>query len=457
MNLSEFVRRGAQSVTPNGPTPALSTGINPESFKAQVPATVYGNHGRSMGPPLRNQHVHPRDRSDMFGTDAGSIDDSVGVVDNHNNHALDEPDDQVYDDGEEDSEEDNKPDEDLDDDDPDVIDVETKTGFRPVSRLREPDLHRSVAQSMANNRRNAAQTDPSSYPPTTSGEPSVVAQEEHRPVNQPRQQPLQQSSNPHHAHDNRATRQSLPVPPPPIQTQKQANSQTVLTVPVHSHNPVPPRNVANGQRTIQAHRQTVPATHFSHRTVLTKKDSKNAEPAFDTRLQENRRGNDALPDTPHSDNDPIDDESPGPDTDYDEATLFKMDFAQLQAQDYDVDLRNPRHDPDRDMTGDELDNQLAHHQNLSKQEQSVFFASLNIDEWEHAGDWFQAKFADMFQRFKENRRDKRKSSYGFEARIAERHGMVVKKRKTTDDALQAMKGAGASVLDTPRKMRQKKS
>ncbi|KAL1582848.1 hypothetical protein WHR41_08646 [Cladosporium halotolerans] len=83
-----------------------------------------------------------------------------------------------------------------------------------------------------------------------------------------------------------------------------------------------------------------------------------------------------------------------------------------------------------------------------------FFASLDIDEWEEAGDWFLDQFGDTLKKLKQVRREKRKAALAFEREIEEREAVLHKKRFITQEALDGMKTSGVAVLQgTPRKGR----
>jgi hypothetical protein len=78
--------------------------------------------------------------------------------------------------------------------------------------------------------------------------------------------------------------------------------------------------------------------------------------------------------------------------------------------------------------------------------QSEFFASLNIDEWEEAGDWFLDRFSDTIKALKNVRREKRKAARALEDEIEQRETHVSKKRALTNVAMSGMKSSGAAVL-----------
>lgn len=114
-----------------------------------------------------------------------------------------------------------------------------------------------------------------------------------------------------------------------------------------------------------------------------------------------------------------------------------------------VPFKLPEHLPN--MT---LSEQLSSAARLSSDQQVSFFASLQMDAWEEAGDWFLDRFGELVSRFKTARQEKRKAARTFEDEIEKRHEAISKKRKVTEDALGEMKINGALILQgTPRKAR----
>ena len=101
-----------------------------------------------------------------------------------------------------------------------------------------------------------------------------------------------------------------------------------------------------------------------------------------------------------------------------------------------------------------LTDKLVQLNGAEAQTQSHFFASLNIVEWEEAGDWFLDRFGDTIKRLKDVRREKRKAARAFEDEIEVRETAVNKKRTLTNAAMVEMKTSGAAVLQgTPGKKR----
>jgi len=134
--------------------------------------------------------------------------------------------------------------------------------------------------------------------------------------------------------------------------------------------------------------------------------------------------------------------------DYEPDELMKLDYSTLRDQPFDFSPTE-NHDP---YSPEEFEELMSKHFNSSPAEQSKFFATMRIDEWEDAGDWLLCRATDIMKRMKTARREKRKLTLEIEMEIEERHDAVVRKRKLTDEVLGAMKRSGGQVLaSTPRK------
>jgi hypothetical protein len=132
--------------------------------------------------------------------------------------------------------------------------------------------------------------------------------------------------------------------------------------------------------------------------------------------------------------------------DYGMAELYNKDYSSLKAEPFD---RPPNAQPFTDHGLPEsavLTEKLPHLSSAAPKTQSDFFASLNIDEWEEAGDWFLDRFGDTIKKLKDVRREKRKAARAFEDEIEIREAAVSKKRSLTQAAMGDMKASGAAVL-----------
>ncbi|RMX99598.1 hypothetical protein D0868_09456 [Hortaea werneckii] len=140
--------------------------------------------------------------------------------------------------------------------------------------------------------------------------------------------------------------------------------------------------------------------------------------------------------------------------DYEPQELRSMDYQTLRGTTFDFEPYSSRFILPNANPTDDLTQKLFAASELNRRDQAEFFASLTIDNWEQAGDWFLDRFGDLMKRLKEARREKREAAKRFEDEVEHRHDAVSKKRKLADDALGEMKTSGAMVLQgTPRKGR----
>lgn len=154
------------------------------------------------------------------------------------------------------------------------------------------------------------------------------------------------------------------------------------------------------------------------------------------------------------------DEHPEPQTvfeeplDYDLEELYNKNYASLKGEPFDHSPHAQPYVVPGLQNSAALTDKLVQLNGAEPQTQSNFFASLNIDEWEEAGDWFLDRFGDTIKRLKDVRREKRKAARAFEDEIEMRETAVSKKRTLTNAAMVEMKTSGAAVLQsTPGKKR----
>ena len=140
--------------------------------------------------------------------------------------------------------------------------------------------------------------------------------------------------------------------------------------------------------------------------------------------------------------------------DYDLEELYNKDYASLKAEPFDHSPHaQPFVIPGLPDTA-VLTDKLVRLNGAEPQTQASFFTSLNIDEWEEAGDWFLDRFGETIKRLKDVRREKRKAARAFEDEIEVREMAISKKRVLTRAAMVEMKTSGAAVLQgTPGKKR----
>jgi len=147
-------------------------------------------------------------------------------------------------------------------------------------------------------------------------------------------------------------------------------------------------------------------------------------------------------------------EPEGPPFDYDTPALYNMPYADLQAESFDYNPRAPEPVLPPEKVAAPLPDRLAHaHSQLDQRQQEQFFASLNIDEWEDAGDWFLEQFGGLIKKMKELRREKRKLAGKLEDEVAERDDQIMRKKQRLNGEMEGMKSQGQGLLRTPIKKR----
>lgn len=140
--------------------------------------------------------------------------------------------------------------------------------------------------------------------------------------------------------------------------------------------------------------------------------------------------------------------------DYSLADLAKMPYDDLMREPQDHNPRPKCLELPEELRANTLSDRLRHIKGLTRDQQTLFFASLDFQKWEAAGDWFLEQFADTLQFLREARREKRKLIAEVEEKIHGRHEHVDVRKRKIDEALAEMKSSGASVLNgTPHKKR----
>lgn len=146
-------------------------------------------------------------------------------------------------------------------------------------------------------------------------------------------------------------------------------------------------------------------------------------------------------------------EQSGPQLDYDLEELSKMTYDDLKKQPFDV-APNAAQFVLPNSQANALEEKLSAVSSLQQSDQARFFESLNIDEWDEAGEWFMGRFADVFRKLKDTRAQRRRAAQDFETEIEKRHSAVGRKRKQMEDALLEMRKNGGQILQgTPKKTR----
>ena len=142
--------------------------------------------------------------------------------------------------------------------------------------------------------------------------------------------------------------------------------------------------------------------------------------------------------------------------DYEVPELFNMDYQELKQQSFDTDPNANDFNLPADQQNDSIETKLDTVSALQPEDKSRFFASLSLDEWEQAGEWFLGRFSNVVGKLKEARQEKRQAARLFEDEIQSRFKAVGKKRKQIEESFSEMKESGGKVLQgTPKKTRTK--
>jgi hypothetical protein len=133
------------------------------------------------------------------------------------------------------------------------------------------------------------------------------------------------------------------------------------------------------------------------------------------------------------------------DVDYGESQLKNMAYSELQDESFDHMPQHLRIDANELQTGD-LVSRIETAQNLGAEQQELLFNSLNIKEWEEAGEWFVEQFGQLMKKIVETRKAKRRVAEEIEKEIADRNTTVESMDKKTKDVLSEMKEQGREIL-----------
>lgn len=136
---------------------------------------------------------------------------------------------------------------------------------------------------------------------------------------------------------------------------------------------------------------------------------------------------------------------------YEYDDLCKMEYSDVKAQKFDFAPCGHKLELREDFMAMPLSDKLKAYAALPNN-QIDFFATLDIEEWEEAGDWFLERFSETVNELRIARGEKRKVAREFEAEIEQRQMAVDRKRKLVESALGDMKMNGMIVLQkTPKK------
>lgn len=489
--------------------------INAEQFKATVPKTRVGNRGgqSSLYAIMKPQEFPTaeayNEHNDVYDTDLESATDTTADINPHRAAANDNARQVLHDDHlHSENGETNETSEEEDDNDEDQLSELEYIDFLrdgKVSRVfknTDPIYYAECLVARRNQAQYLALGDADSYPDTTSGAISILSETDHdyqrpntdhhavKPNTHPFRQHLPQSNQDYQiadpqSHDQNARAghkvpeqaryhvadppvvddEALQHPPPgpgsalmqPLNLDRRRTE--IIRHQNESHMPMTRKNEAT---------HGGPTRHESSKRQYKATSSKIVEPSGastptkPTRHKDMRRTQDeqqpvqadcAPSSILHNKYASAERQDSEVELDHDLDALLKKKFSELQGEDYDVDPRNTPADSSQRLTEDMLRERMVGLVKAEPEQQRQFLASLSLYEWEDAGDWITNEFSLLLGKIKEKRREKRKLSREFEAEIERRHSEVARKRQITDEALVAMKGAGAHVLETPRKMK----
>jgi hypothetical protein len=352
---------------------------------------------------------------------------------------------------------------------------------------------------MQKNPAHSGYTNPDSYPSTTEGEPDQIDHFEHEVVpDHPQTQsrtkhmtgdsqrnvastPLVFQTQPPHAPLSKNAFKVVPNPtilPRDVQHQKKSRSKTqVIPQPVPKHAPeqLPTssqaatmhqaaaivtieqpgqayRQPARGQITTADHRQKYTNEAGGHHQQYTRGTYPQGQHVNGVHPQQHNESHQQQQGVEDLSEEEYEQDTYPEDLDYEPEELYAKDFDDLQKEPFDGAPREDIHDAPSDPSSKPLEERLSAFAELDTRRQRELFASLDIEQWEEAGDWFQKRFSDIFDKLKAARRNRRDLASRFEQRIAQRQQALTKKRKVTDDALSEMKRTGKLVLvNTPKK------
>ncbi|KLJ05401.1 hypothetical protein EMPG_11119 [Blastomyces silverae] len=133
-------------------------------------------------------------------------------------------------------------------------------------------------------------------------------------------------------------------------------------------------------------------------------------------------------------------------SDYPPNILQTKTFADLQAESFDYNpaplqpIFQPQDPPIP------LSEKLTRLKALTDEQRHMFFASLNVAEWEESGDWIIDQFSVLLQRTKAARHERRKVAAVFEREIERRYELVEVEGKGIGQRLEEMRTGGMDVL-----------
>ena len=134
-----------------------------------------------------------------------------------------------------------------------------------------------------------------------------------------------------------------------------------------------------------------------------------------------------------------------------------MSYSTLQEQAFDFDPNAADSVLPSSMDKKPLADRLAAVRKLDPKQQATFFSTLNITQWEEAGDWFLDQFSQSLAKFREMRKKKRDAAQLLEQEVHKRQRAVEKNVQVIDAAMEEMKEDGQELLraNTPASKRRR--
>lgn len=135
--------------------------------------------------------------------------------------------------------------------------------------------------------------------------------------------------------------------------------------------------------------------------------------------------------------------------DYPDEALTTMTFSALKAQPFDFDPSSAPTGGGGPIPSDQpqdLSTKLDQRRQLPEHEQKQLFASMPIEEWEEAGDWFLDQFGALMQKMRDARREKRRVIGTFEDEAERREEEVRKRSEGLERKLARMRQDGMKVI-----------
>ncbi|KKZ66277.1 hypothetical protein EMCG_07987 [[Emmonsia] crescens] len=133
-------------------------------------------------------------------------------------------------------------------------------------------------------------------------------------------------------------------------------------------------------------------------------------------------------------------------SDYPPNILETKTFANLQAESFDYNPAPPQPIFQPQDPPIPLSEKLTRLKALTGEQRQMFFASLNLVEWEESGDWIIEQFNLLLQRTKAARHERRKAAAVFEKEIERRYELVEVEGKGIGQRLEEMRTGGMGVL-----------